>query len=258
MIDPLPEELRALVTAEQAAPVASEAMRVAVGAKLGATLGIAPVAAAASAKLALTIKVLGVVLAVTAAGTTAAVVSRSPPVTSERAPARGLRVAVSSTPMPPMPVIVAVAGPEPAEPVTIDADEPQPARPRPARARPARASKPVIVAPPAQSSEQVVAEPEPQPVPAPRPRTQSQLLADASRALSSGNAERALALVDEDFAAHRDGALAEEREALRVTALIALGRRAAARAAARRLVAAFPHTMHRALVDQALAPGDPP
>jgi hypothetical protein len=88
-------------------------------------------------------------------------------------------------------------------------------------------------------------------------RTQVALLAEATRALSDGDALRVLALVDEDLRAHRDAPLAEEREALRISALLALHRTSDARAVATRFLSRFPHTSHRALVERAIAQETP-
>jgi len=65
-----------------------------------------------------------------------------------------------------------------------------------------------------------------------KPRTlgaEAELLLQAQRALGSGDAERALTLLDEHQRRHRDGALAQERAASRVLALCAAGRVVAAR-----------------------------
>lgn len=87
----------------------------------------------------------------------------------------------------------------------------------------------------------------------PRGRSQVELLAEATRALTDGDATRVLALVDEDLRAHRNAPLAEEREALRLSALLALQRTTEARAAAQRFVARYPRTSHHRLVERALA-----
>ncbi len=95
------------------------------------------------------------------------------------------------------------------------------------------------------------------PVAAPAPRSQAQYLADASRALSLGDAAHALELIDEDTRVHPSGALVEERDALRINALSTLGRDAEAREAARRLLATHPNSIHRRLAERVLAKETP-
>ena len=79
------------------------------------------------------------------------------------------------------------------------------------------------------------------------------LLRDAWRALSANAPARALELVDIDQRAHPGAPLAEERGALRVIALARLHRAADARAAKVRFVAEYPDSVHRELVERALA-----
>lgn len=83
-------------------------------------------------------------------------------------------------------------------------------------------------------------------------RSQASILAEATRALTDGDGSRVLVLVAEDRRAHRDGPLAEEREALRLSALLVLDRSKEARAAAHRFLARYPTTSHKRLVDRAL------
>jgi hypothetical protein len=59
---------------------------------------------------------------------------------------------------------------------------------------------------------------------APNLAEETQLLADAQRALSAGTPERALALIEAHKARFPQGDLSQEREAVRVVALCALGR----------------------------------
>lgn len=257
MIDKLPDELRDIIAAETIAPVATEAAQLAVRAKLGASLGIAPVAAAAApaavaapaaavatVKTALSIKLLSIVVGVAVVGGSAAVV------VSSRDPKPVRSVPVASTPSPT--VDLRPTAPEPAvEPAVVEAPASEPPVVEPAAPIPAVAASRPPVSPKRPAVIEVPPPVEPPPA-APVIRTQSQLLADASRALSTGDPERTLALVDEDLRAHGNGPLAEDREALRVSALLALGRSADARAAALRLLAAYPQTIHRALVDRAL------
>ncbi len=257
MIDKLPDELRDIIAAETIAPVATEAAQLAVRAKLGASLGIAPVAAAAPAavaapaaaaatvKTALSIKLLSIVVGVAVVGGSAAVV------VSSRAPKPVRSVPVASTPSPTVDLGPTAPEPVAVEPAVVEAPASEPPVVERAAPIPAVAASRPPVSPKKPAVIEVPPHVEPPPA-APVIRTQSQLLADASRALSTGDPERTLALVDEDLRAHGNGPLAEDREALRVSALLALGRSADARAAARRLLAAYPQTIHRALVDRAL------
>jgi outer membrane protein assembly factor BamD (BamD/ComL family) len=70
------------------------------------------------------------------------------------------------------------------------------------------------------------------------------LLGEAHAAIRNGQAEHALALLDEHSRRFPRGALGEEREASRVTALCALGRVAEARAAADRFLRVSPLSPH--------------
>jgi hypothetical protein len=78
------------------------------------------------------------------------------------------------------------------------------------------------------------------------------LLDDAQRALSTGAAARALAALDRHAARWPKGLLAEEREALAIRALDADGQRAAARRRAAAFHAAWPASLFRTAVDDAL------
>jgi hypothetical protein len=267
MSEPLPPELEHFVHAEASAPVTTRDAQRAVRAKLGATLGIATVAAGtavtgiatgtaatgtaatgtatagvASAaagtvavKSALAIKLAAVVLTV-GAGTvaTTVVVTRDreaprPVVMSERAkpnaavatPRSAIRVEPIEDPVVP--------------PVIVEEPQLEPPRPRTPAKR---------VEPPAPAAE-------------PARPSQSQLLADASRSLSQGNAARALELIEDDTRANATGPLAEEREALRISTLVALDRIADAQAAARNLLATYPSSIHRRLAEQVLAKETP-
>lgn len=90
------------------------------------------------------------------------------------------------------------------------------------------------------------------PVAAPAPASslvlELDLIREAHAAMQSGDAARALVLVDEHARRHPAGALAEEREALRVLALCRLGRAAESRAAADRFLKAFARSPHASRV----------
>lgn len=70
------------------------------------------------------------------------------------------------------------------------------------------------------------------------------LLGDAHAAIRNGQAEHALVLLDEHARRFPRGALGEERDASRITALCALGRVAEARAAADRFLRVSPLSPH--------------
>jgi hypothetical protein len=79
-------------------------------------------------------------------------------------------------------------------------------------------------------------------------REESRLVAAARDALRSGNAGRALSLLDQARRQFPRGTLAQEREALGIEALAASGQRAAAAERARRFLSAHPSSMHAARV----------
>jgi len=83
------------------------------------------------------------------------------------------------------------------------------------------------------------------------PEEEMALLREASGLISS-NPGRALALVDEAERRFARGALAQEREAIRVQALIAAGRRDEALQRARALLARTPTSAHRPRLEQLL------
>ena len=270
MIEPLPPALRELVASETGAPVTTAAAQRAVRAKLGITLGIANAAAAtaittsassataattaagtaaggttiavAAVKSALAIKLITAVVLI---GTGAAITTVA--VTRDREPAHHASATRAEparpTPAPPPAAEIPV---EPIAGVAPAADEPSPVA-EPARKRIKQVAPAARVEPPV---ERAPAEPG-------SARSQSQLLADASRSLAVGEAARALELIDEDARAHPSGPLVEEREALRISVLAALGKADEARAAARRLLEQFPHTIHKRLAERTLAQETP-
>ena len=86
------------------------------------------------------------------------------------------------------------------------------------------------------------------PAPASSVSAELTLLRDAHAALQSGNAARAVALLDEHARRFPAGALGEERDAARIFALCALGRASEARVASDRFLAGFPRSPHAARV----------
>lgn len=82
------------------------------------------------------------------------------------------------------------------------------------------------------------------------------LLSRAQASLSSGDADRALALLDAHATTYPNGALREERMAARVFALCALGRQEEARAEAQRFVSMAPRSPLAARVRGACSAGE--
>ncbi|HEY4054964.1 MAG TPA: hypothetical protein VGM39_00100 [Kofleriaceae bacterium] len=241
----LPPNLADLFAAERSAPSPGDDAQRAVRARLGVTLGIATAATASSgsataatAKLT-TLKIVTVVVGLIGIGAI-------------------VRYATSSSVSPPRAALV-----ERAEPIVVEEQrvdlrvEPPTVETTPRSEAPQPAVAPVTVH---KRSQRVVAVPAAATPPAPPPApsttpaapTQVALLHDATTALPSDPA-RTLELVDEDARAHATGPLAEEREALRIHALVALGRTSDARTAAQQLLTRFPTTVHRALAERTLS-----
>jgi hypothetical protein len=267
MSEPLPPELSRFVVGERNAPVTGPAAQAAVRAKLAATLGIATVAggaatasAASSAgttagagtaavaaggavKSALALKLIAVALTIGAsAAVTTVVVTRQ---RAQPAPVRREKSVVGTR---------EAAQPR-ASAIRVEPIEPAPAPDAPAPtpvAEPPRKHMKHVVPSPVAPTPPVEAAPA-----EPATRSQSQLLADATRSLSLGDAARALELIDEDTRMHAAGPLVEEREALRISALSALGRTAEAKDVARQLIATYPHSIHRRLAERVLAEETP-
>jgi hypothetical protein len=76
-----------------------------------------------------------------------------------------------------------------------------------------------------------------------RLQAETRLIAEAQRALNAGAPGRALLLIEQHRAEFPGGELASEREAARVLALCALGRRADANATRERFVRAWPDSL---------------
>jgi len=196
MIEPLPDELRALIAHERHVPRAD---RAAIRTKLAASVGAAPVATIASAKLA--------TLALASLAVVAGVwwLSRGTP---------------HGEP-PPAPAIEEVVYPATPEPSATEHElAPPPAAPAPT-------------------------------APAHVP-SETELLAKAWQALARRDGAQALALVAEHQKFHAHGVLAEEREALRIEALVSVGRGGEARALAQRFFAQYPASVHRKRVEAVL------
>ncbi len=136
---------------------------------------------------------------------------------------------------------------------------------RPAAVAAAPAPKPTVPIPAA--APEVVPTPHGSPrlhvmaAPAPRAGDESRLaeeralLATARTALTRGDSEGALVAVSRHEAIFPDGELSEERESLRVQALVLAGRRVEAREAARRFTARWPKSLSAPVVRAAVAGG---
>ena len=85
-------------------------------------------------------------------------------------------------------------------------------------------------------------------------RDESRLVGSARSALRAGNAAYALQLVESAASRFPLGTLIQEREALRIEALVALGRTAEATTRARAFAAAYPKSPHLGRVMKAISP----
>jgi hypothetical protein len=85
-----------------------------------------------------------------------------------------------------------------------------------------------------------------------RARLESQRVAEARRALRTGNPRAALALLESVVREFPNGVLVQEREALSIDALLSCGERAAARARALDFVTRYPGSPHTLAVRRAL------
>ena len=81
---------------------------------------------------------------------------------------------------------------------------------------------------------------------------ESRRLNQARAALQAGNARGALDQLDLIAADFPSGVLVQERDALRIEALLGLGERQRARELARQFLAAHPRSPHTAAVERAL------
>jgi outer membrane protein assembly factor BamD (BamD/ComL family) len=75
--------------------------------------------------------------------------------------------------------------------------------------------------------------------------------------LSAGDPEQALKLASEDEQLHPDGVLGEERDAVRISALVKLHRMDEARSAASRFIQEYPTSVHRVVVERAMSGEEP-
>lgn len=238
----LGREAKALVEAASGGDEPSDEnrarVRAAIGAKLvaaaaaGAILASAKGSAAAGSAVPVGLKALTLVslALVTAAGVGTAMYVRSTPAI-EAAPPAAVRTTTSdpASPAAPAPALMDSELPEavlpPAERAATEKRRPMP----PPSAMPARA--PVRVRAATASVE-----------------AEMGFIGEAREALRSGEGARALLLLDEHARRYPAGALGEERDAMRVASLCALGRVAEARAAAGQFLRTFSESPQAARV----------
>jgi hypothetical protein len=226
--DPLPEELAGLFAAERAAPAGDADARTQVRSRLAGAVGLLPGKAAALTGTATLVGTTGKIISIIAIsigiGVTASTVANRSEPAYAATPAIQLLTPEETAPATPQRVVQSEERlpPVPAQDVT--------------RLAPETAT---VIAQPASPSE-------------------AKLLKRAWFALSSGDARRALDLTDEAERLHSNGALVEEREALRIQALAALGSPAEARTAAQQFIVQFPQSVHRARVESVLTAKESP
>jgi hypothetical protein len=235
-LEPLPEDVRAVLHAGAVGPTLGEGARARLLSRIATSAAISPSVASSASGIAGKVAARPMVaIALAFAGGVAAGIgghmawqahagatttATSPPViTLERHP-----VEVVSRPPSPAPVLTPIAEP-----------------PKPVRsAAPTRASSstPPVPQPPRSSESDLTAE--------------NALITRARAALVRGDADGALAAVEEHETRFASGALSEEREVVRVQALVAADRRDEAGARARRFHEQFPNSMFGPAVDRAL------
>jgi hypothetical protein len=228
-LEPLPDDLAALIAVERAAPTADAATRAASRARIAA-LG-APATKAAATALGLGLggagKTIAVLVLTFAAGAgTMALVQHA---TRAEAPAS------SATPAPAPERIELPAHEPPPESLASPAPEPPPESPPS----------------PAPRAHERIKHADRTPPPPPSP-SQPELLRRAWELLSTGDPAEALAIVRHDQQLHPDGVLAEERDAIAIHALAKLGRIDEARAAEAGFILQYPTSIHRARIERAL------
>jgi len=251
----LPDEVRDVLDAG-ASVSAPEGARQAVWGALAAKLPAATVGAAAGGLTALSvIKPLAVGLALGAALTVGVIEIRNPV-----APAPGPSVSGSVARVTPAP-----AQPRPSElasnPVTEAVAESAVASPIKTAPTPGSAPGSLAVAspsgslgesPPMSAASSVAAFPDEAAAQEHRTVRESRRLNQARAALQAGDARRALVQLDAIAVDFPSGVLVQERDALRIEALLAIGERARARELARQFLARHPRSPHAAAVERAL------
>jgi hypothetical protein len=209
---------------------AALATRLTVAAGAGAGIGVATAAkssAAASIPSGLATKALVVAALLGVMGTIGAIGANRMRA-GARTPAPQAPIAtVPATPAPidlPAPAMDLLHAATPLAPAVTPSEE------RAGTAHPSAPSVPVAAPTPASPTSDVAAE--------------VRLIGEAQKAIRSGDAERALILLDEHAHRFPKGALGEERDAARIAALCALGRALEAREATARFLRAAPLSPH--------------
>jgi hypothetical protein len=227
-IEPPPDGLKDLFAAEKASTVIDTSIRSVTRARFAAAVGKTPLGhAVAGGVLGGAGKALAIIAITVAAGAGAVVAVKHGRTTETAKPAVPLQASapVASTFAP---------APEPAAATDI---APAAQAAQPSAAKPQRASSRVAVRAPEQS------EPD--------------LLARAWTVLSAGEPEQALKIAEQDAQLYPDGVLGEERDAVRISALVKLHRMDEARSAASRFIRQHPTSVHRALVERSIREESP-
>ncbi|HEY4057595.1 MAG TPA: hypothetical protein VGM39_13345 [Kofleriaceae bacterium] len=219
----LPQDIQRLVAGERsAAPntIDSLSMKVRIAASVAA-LAVPSTAAAGTGKV-LSIKLLALIIGVGAVtGTAFFVVTRTPDVSA--------------------PSIV-VASAEPLDAQDVHAEQ--------------HVAESPVIATRTEMPRVVVPKPRPVAVTA-AADDEPDLIFAATRALRRGDADLALATLDEHAKRFPHGELTEERDAIRIETLLALHRDAEAELAAEVFASAHPHSVHQPLIERALKENTP-
>lgn len=194
--------------------------------------------------------------------------ARSPEVTTAPAVAIAPTTAPSPTVMPPTVAPPALPAAVTPAPPTEVASAPSPPRVAAAPRRPRAVVPAPTVSPAVPPAPEVVADPEvveappaavtPPTVPAPPPAAaapESELLRGAKAALLRGDATQALALTATHATHYPGGQFVEEREAIAVEALVALGRTSAADDRFQRFRARYPQSSYLARLQRIVSAG---
>lgn len=245
--DQLPDELAALFAAERTSPAGDPEARAKIHARLAGVVSLLPAKAAAATT------------GTTAAGTTATSFGIAGKIISIVVLSVGIGVVattvvkesgtVSSVELP-AGVLAPVDAWAPQETLQVVQREPTPDIPAAVVAAPARVP-PTRVAPTVSARATA-------PTPVAPPLTEATLLRRAWAALANNDAPLSLALVGEAEQLHPNGALVEERTALRIQVLAKLGSLADARSAAETFITQFPHSVHRTRIERAVSSEESP
>jgi hypothetical protein len=280
-LPPLPPNLRALIADERDAPGPDDGARARVRGRIAVSLGLAVIAetsaeaATTSAEAAttsattaatgtaavtgITGKLIAIAIAVGIGGGGSALLLRDgAPATSatlpERASAEPAEPAESAEPAEPAEPAPGPSGP-PVELPPVVEPAPVSMTPQPARAVPRRSPRVAPASAVNAGAQRTPPQPAAQPAPAPQPAldaSQRALLAQVLAASSRGDLATALSLLEHDQRVHGDGALSEEREAIRVDVLLRLWRYDEARARATDFMKRYPTSILRSRVERAL------